>query len=218
MSFSIVGNGGVVAEVGGTGFRALRVEPRPLEIGSLGTYRMSVISGTMAAGLAADSEVVQFRWTDATRLAVVHAFILDGMGGTSTAFTAGLASFRLFVARAFTAAGTGGGTATITGNNNKLRSSMGTTLLGEIRTATTAALTAGTKTLDAQPIAQYAFSVGTTASVQYVEQVRLLDSGAENTHPVVLAQDEGLVLRATVPATGTWQFGATICWSEVASY
>jgi hypothetical protein len=218
MAFKLIGNSNVAAEVSGTGFRALRVEPRPLDIGSLGTYRVSVLSGTMAAGLAGASEVVQFLWSDATRLAVIHSITLDGLGGTTTTFTAGLASVRLFAARSFTVAGTGGGIATLSGNNNKLRSSMGTTLAGEIRVATTAALTAGTKTLDAQPFGQYAFSVGTAASVQYAEQVKLFDATGDGTYPLVLAQNEGWILQATVPATGTWQFGLTVCWSEVSSY
>jgi hypothetical protein len=35
---------------------------------------------------------------------------------------------------------------------------------------------------------------------------------------LLLAQNEGFVVRATVPATGTWQFGVTVVWTEVASY
>jgi hypothetical protein len=42
------------------------------------------------------------------------------------------------------------------------------------------------------------------------------DIGPE--HPVLLAQNEGFVVRATVPATGTWQFGITVAWAEVTAY
>lgn len=218
MAIQIQGNGGTVQEVSGTTFRAARVEQRPLEYGSFGSYSMSMISGTMAAGLTGASEIYQFRWTDATRLCIVHDIIIDGIGGSATAFTAGFANVQALVARSFTAAGTGGNTATITGNNGKLRTSMGTTLLGEIRCASTAALGAGTKTLDSQPIGQYTFTIGTAASVQYATQVPLLSDDSYGQHPLVLAQNEGFMIRATVPATGTWQFGVTVRWTEFTSF
>ena len=41
MAIQIQGNGGSVAEVDGTGFRAMRVSPRPVDAGSLGHYRLS---------------------------------------------------------------------------------------------------------------------------------------------------------------------------------
>jgi hypothetical protein len=44
-----------------------------------------------------------------------------------------------------------------------------------------------------------------------------LESGG-NPAPMVLAQNEGVVIRATVPATGTWGHGVTMAWSEVATY
>ena len=218
MAIQVQGNGGVVAEVGGTGYRALRSEQRPLEIGSLGAYSLSMLSGTMAAGLVANSEIYQFRWTDATRLAVVHSIILDGISGSATAFAAGFGAVTVTPARSFTAAGTGGTAATITGNNQKLRTSMGTTLLGEARCASTTALGAGTKTLDSQAIGQYSLAIGTTASVQISPQVILFDWKTLGEHPLILAQNEGFAIRATVPATGTWQFGITVRWSEVTVY
>jgi hypothetical protein len=96
---------------------------------------------------------------------------------------------------------------------------MGTTLLGELRSASTAALGAGTKTLDALSIGQVSLTFGTVVSTRYLPSpVKLFNTDAVNSHPIVLAQNEGLILRATVPATGTWQFGATIKWSEVASF
>ena len=89
MAIQLQGNSGTVAEVDGTNFRAMRGTLRPIDYGSLGSYRMSLLSGTMAAGLAANSEVVQFRWSDATRLCVVTSIIFDGLSGSATAFAAG---------------------------------------------------------------------------------------------------------------------------------
>lgn len=219
MAIQIQGNGGVVADVGGATFRALKVQAMPIDYGSLGAYRKSLLSGTMAAGLAANSEIMQFRWTDATRFAVVTRIQLDGLGGSATAFTAGFAKVDLVVARSFSADGSGGTAGTLTGNNSKLRTSMGTMLLGAMRIASTAALGAGTKTLDTDPFGLLALTIGTTASVNYALQAVLFgEDGAIGSMPLVLAQNEGWVMRATVPATGTWQFGGTCAWTEVTAY
>jgi hypothetical protein len=218
MPFQLQGSGGVVADVPGTGFRALKVQQMPVEYGSLGIYRLSMLSGTMAAGLGANSEIFQFRWTDATRFALVRKVILDGVSGSATAFTAGFGKVDMLVARSFTAAGSGGNPATITGNNNKLRTSMGTTLLGELRCASTTNLGTGTKTLDSQAVGQISLTFGTVASIQYTNPVVLFGEDIGPEHPVLLAQNEGFVVRATVPATGTWQFGITVAWAEVTAY
>lgn len=217
----------MAAEVDGTGFRAIRITPRPMDHGSLGHYKASVITGSMAAGLGADSEILQFRWTDATRFAVITKITLDGMLA-STAFAAGQIRLYATVARAFSAAGTGGNTLTITGNNQKMRTSMGTTLLGELRSASTAALGAGTKTLDAGSIgqvnthsAQFGIATPVIGSVGPAcgpnVDLFIPDSGAGE-HPLILATNEGVVVRATVPATGVWVLGMTIRWAEVAAF
>jgi hypothetical protein len=222
MAIQIKGYGGVVAEVDGTTYRALRVTLRPVDYGSLGQYRIAMLSGTMAAGLGAGSEVFQARWTASPQLALIWGMSVDGLSGSATAFAAGFSLFSVTIARSWTADGGGGTAATLTGNNQKLRTSMGTTLMGSIRVASTAALTAGTKTLDSQPEGQISLAMGTTASVNYLGQVGLygsssLESGG-NPSPIVLAQNEGLSVKATVPGTGTWQFGISMAWSEVATY
>lgn len=222
MAIQVQGNGGVIAEVDGLTYRALRVTLRPVDYGALGSYRLSMISGTMAAGLAAASDVYQARWTNASNLALIWGVLIDGMGGSSTAFSAGFAAFRLFFSRSWTADGSGGTSATLTGNNAKLRTAMATTLMAAIRISSTAALTAGTKTNDSQPIGQQTFAIGTVASTNYLGQTCLYGSAAledgGNPAPLVLAQNEGITVQATVPATGTWQFGVTTAWSEVTSY
>jgi hypothetical protein len=222
MSIQIQGNGGVVAEVDGTTYRALRVTIRPVDYGALGQYRISMLSGTMAAGLAAAAEIFQARWTQASNLAIIWGVSLDGLSGSATVFTAGFAAISLTVARAWSGDGSGGSAATLTGNNQKLRTSMATTSMSAIRISSTAALGVGTKTLDGQALGQTSFCIATAASVIYQNMLGLygassLENGG-NPAPIVLAQNEGVVVRATVPATGTWQFGITMAWSEVASY
>lgn len=218
MAIQIQGNGGTVADVDGTNYRAMRTTLRPYDYGALGSYRLSLLSGTMAAGLTANAEVFQFRWTDATRICVVTSVIWDGLSGSATAFAAGFAKVDMLVARSWTADGSGGVAATISGNNAKQRTSMGSTLLGAVRASSTAALTAGTKTLDTQAVGQYSAAIGTGTSVQWMPQFDLFHADPGGESPLILAQNEGFVIRATVPATGTWQFGATVCWTELAAY
>lgn len=218
MAIQLQGNSGAVAEVDGTTYRAVRTTLRPIDYGALGSYRVSLLTGTMAAGLAANSEVFQFRWSDATRLCVVTSIVWDGLSGSATAFAAGFGKVDLVVARSWTADGSGGSAATLSGNNQKLRTGMGSTLLGAVRIASTAALTAGTKTLDTQAISQYSAAIGTATSTQWIPMRDLFHADPGGESPLVLAQNEGFVIRATVPATGTWQGGVTVTWTEVASY
>lgn len=225
MSFQIQGFGGTVAEVDGTTFRALRITQRPIDYASQGSFDMSQVSGTMAAALGATSEIYQFRWSDATRLAVLYRCEISG-GANVAASAAALLAFEIMVARSWTVDGSGGTAATITGNNNKMRTSMASMVAGAMRICTTAALTAGTKTLDTQGIGNLAFSVLTgaiTTSISgiIIPKTRLLsvDSGVE--HPLVMAQNEGWIIRTGAnawPAGMTWNYGVAHAWTELAAY
>jgi len=226
VAVQVQGNSGSVAEVDGTVFRAMRMTPRPIDYSTFGHYKVSTVTGSMAAGLTANSEILQFRWTDATRKAVITKVTLDGMLA-STAFVAGQILLTMTRATSFSAAGTGGGTLTL-GTSNKQRTTMGGSLVGEIRVATTAALTAGTKTLDANPIGQV-----NTHSAQFGIATPVIgavgpacgpgvdiftpDTGAGE-HPLVLDTNEGFAIRATVPGTGVWVLGMTVRWAEVAAF
>jgi hypothetical protein len=180
-----------------------------------GSYSISLATGTMAAGLAAASEVFQFLWTSTTSFAVIEEIRFDGAGGIA-AFTPGFWKMAAFIARAWTVAGTGGTAATITTNNAKFQTRFGTTLLGEARIATTAALTAGTKTLDAQPIGSC--MGGVTATAGFSLPQGQIYQGYGTTPPIVLAANEGIAIQVTVPATGTWTGGYTIRWDERAGF
>jgi len=199
---------------------------RPMEFGALGHYRLAVTTGSIGAGAGAGSEILQFRWTSASQKAVISKILIDGMYA-STAFAAGQILLAAYVARSFTVAGTGGGTATLTGNNQKMQTTpMGTASVGEVRTATTAALTAGTKTLDANAFAQVnahsaQFGIATPViGLVGPSMVRSLYEAdlASGEHPLVLEQNEGFVVKATVPATGVWVIGLTIVWAETALF
>lgn len=183
-------------------------------------YSVGLLSGVMAAGLAAGSEILQFRNVEATEtarklrvLSVVLSAATDATG-----FTAGAAQFDLIKATAWSAAGTGGATATLTGNNAKYRVSQNTCNLGasgEIRVASTAALTAGTKTLDAQGLVALAGAAGAAGSQIIVPTDFLPNTLQPDGEPLVIGHQEGFAIRATVPATGTWKFAVTVVWGEL---
>lgn len=222
MAIQIQGNGGVVAEVDGSGFRALRATLRPVEHGALGQYAYGGFTGILPAALAANSEIFQFRWTDATRLAVVSKVTISA-AVTTTFFAAGVpVQIDLVRSTGWSAAGTGG-TAPTPAALLKKRSSMGSSLVatGDIRIATTAALGAGTKTLDTLALSALLAAGPITASLdgKIIVPGTDLYRAAPGDHPIVLAQNEGLSIRSVaVPATGTWQATVQIEWAEVAAY
>jgi hypothetical protein len=214
MAVIIQGNGGTNAEVE-TNTRAMRVVVRPNDWGSLGSYAKGLTSGVITAGLAAAASVYQFRWSSASNLCVVKRVRISA--GGITAFTAGVVSFQLFVARSYTVNGSGGTAGTLTGNNGKLRTSMGTTLLGDVRIISTVALSAGTWTLDTDPIATLSTSTTATAGTVMASSTDLFFH-PNSEYPLILAQNEGLNIQATVPATGTWTMSVQTEWEELASF
>ena len=219
----------------GANNKAGRVQVRPTEVGSLGSYSLASLSGTMAAGLTALSPVYSCRWGDATRAMLVRRIGMIARNA-GTAFTAGVDLFELLVARGFTASDTGGTSIVPTGNNQKRRTSFGTTLITELRISATATLSAGTRTLDSNPLnlirgfvpatqVNYpmickggGISVPGASTVAYsLDWLDIFALDVSTEWPLVLVQNEGFIIRATVPATGTWEFGVLLEWSEVAT-
>jgi hypothetical protein len=189
----------------------------PLQGGytTTGEYSVDLRGGVVSAGLAGDSEIWQLRWTAATTCLVTE---LSFWAGGLLGFTAGWCSFRLFFARGWSADGTGGATATLTGNNHKTRTSMPTTAIGTVRVATAGALGAGTKTLDAQALTSVGGSVTAAAGEAIIAPQAWLIGGASARGPILLAANEGLSLVGTVPATGTWVFGVSVRCEETGGY
>lgn len=200
-------------------------KPQPYTVGGnpvYGHYQTTVTTGAMAAAARTDDEILQFRWTDTTRLCLIQRVQLTGFRAT-TAFAAGAIDFKMTRATAWTAAGTGGGTVTLTSPELKLRvSSMGASLVQEIRVATTAALGAGTKTLDTGNLGH----VLTHSSAGYDIAAPIIGNEllpatdlfranvADGEHWLVLEDNEGFVVRVTCPNTGVWNLGMSIRWCE----
>jgi hypothetical protein len=226
VAIQIQGNGGVVADVDGTTFRALRVTARPVNYGALGMYRVGAISGTMAAALGAGAELFQFRWPDASNLALLYKLSISA-GANVAATAAAIVGFVMSKCTAWTAAGSGGTRLTLTTPNAKLRNSMGAPLVNDMGISTTAGLTAGTKTIDTTNMGALAFGIGTGAittslPLSFVPpESKLFDAYGEGMHPLVMVQNEGFIIRngaVAFPATMTWNFAVNCVWAEAAAF
>lgn len=222
MPFQVQGSAsGVAADVAGSTYKALNVNIKPVDYGSLGSYSFGAQSGIIAAALGANSEIFQFRWSDATRFAIINK-ITFAASVTTTFFAAGVpVQIDLIKSTAWTVQGTGG-TGLTPGGNLKKRSSMGSTLTasGDLRIATTAALGTGTKTLEGSPMGFWATGGPITASLAPTifapfDMIRTLHGDV----PIILAPSEGLSIRSVaVPGTGTWTISVVIDWTEVVGF
>ena len=212
--------GGLV-ESGAASALPMHVLAKPQAYGTLGHYRWGALSGLIPAALAANSEILQFRWSDATRLCIINSIKISAAVST-TFFAAGVPlQISLTKATAWTAVGTGGTRPAVAATLKK-GSSMGSSLLGanDIGVATTAALGAGTKTLEATPMGVMVAAGPITASLNgaiILPGTPLWDSNsADGEHPLLLVQNEGFAIRSiAVPATGTCMFAINIDWAEV---
>lgn len=216
-----------LAGVGNQAFAPQHVSAGPMSVGAGGAYRLSLASGTMAVSLVANSEIFQFRFvTAASRVALIHGISISAAVNVA-ATTAVLALFRATIARAWTAAGTGGTRAVLTTNNSKLRTSHATSEVNDAGISSTAALTAGTKTLDTSDIGAVSFAFGTGAittgvSLTLVPKTNLMGEFMGSlAFPIVLANQEGFVIRNganAFPAGATWTFSVDVAWSEVNAF
>jgi hypothetical protein len=202
---------------------AARVSQKPQALGaSGGAYVLSVQSGLMAAGLAANAEIFSLRWTSASKVMLPRSIIF-GASRDTTAFATGQALIRATIARGFSTDGSGG-TAIVfsTNNTNKKRASFPLSAFSDtgVRVSSTAALTGATKTFDTNDIGSLSTFISTGATS--VPDPYIIPPGSylwqRNTgdeYPLYFVQNEGFALRATVPITGTWRFTITIEWAEV---
>lgn len=225
---AVLNDGTVAANVAGVGAvvsEGLHTIRLPIDVGTGGWYRVDAISGTIAAALAANSEVFQFRFVAGTMtLALVYKVLISaGVVAVSTA--AGPIGFSTMFARSWTVAGTGGTRLSLTGNNAKMRTSFPTSQVNDAGISTTGALTAGTKTLDTQGMGNVLAHVGTAAVTAYTPGVimprtALIDADGEGQNPLILAGNEGFIIKTTHvgPAALTYAIGVTVVWAEVAAF
>lgn len=209
-------------------FQALRVSLRPLDYKTdsgrlLGHY--SIVGLTSAAAFSANAVLAALRWADPDKLCVIRQ--IRAFFYVATAITAQrLDPLTLSVARGYTVRdATNATTVSLAASSSqKLRSTMGTSLLqnsngGNIDVASAAAgLSDGTKVVDSSPIGFMALSDGASiAGLGTGKSGIVYDSKDAGAHPIVLQQNEGILLShgATAVATGTAIAGIAIDWAEV---
>src|SRR5215472_16208484 len=219
MAIQLQGNAGVVADVGGTTFRALNVQTKPYEYGALGHYRTSVLIASTSAQ-AANSRLFELRNTG-SNLIVLTSLRLKAIQGA--AGTAQINSLQAFRCTSFTAVDT---TNTVTPVSSVKRTGTmaaypGGAAVRHLTLAGAAAgMTGGTLTKDTQ-----AFGILVTP-VQAAAQSFLLETevadpiGVTGAHPFVFAQNEGFeVENAVLNVTSygyTWVIDCS--WCEVTAF
>jgi len=202
-------------------FKAAHVVQRPLEHGSGGHYRVAR-NVPLVVTQAANGSLFSFRWGSSTHLAIIQYIRLSCLqtaAATATIFP----RFEVFVARTFTASDTAGTALTLTTNSFKKRTSHATTAVTDMRhSALAAGLTAGTRTLDADPqlVLQTQQTITTPNTVLFTVSQDMTD-GVD--HPIVLAQNEGLIVRGPTTvfgAAGTADLLVELAWVEtqIANY
>jgi hypothetical protein len=192
MGWKLTGStSGIDAEVDAT-FKALRVSLRPMEV----TAWLSIgQASALVTGVAAGGALFSLRQLASTLLVLRRIGV--GFICTTAFTTAQRMEFGLVVARAFTASDTGGSAIALTGNNAKMRTSLGTLTSVDCRISTSAALGAGTKTLDTVTLAQTAAWIGAIGAGLAPSPNNLLQHDAGD-YPLVLAQNEGINIQNLV--------------------
>lgn len=195
-------------------FLASRVSERPLP--ALSWSSIGARSGPLS-GVAADSPILSLRNLSANLLLVRRV----GFGFiTTTAFTAAqLVDAALYFARSFTASDAGGNAIILTGDQANHRTSLAAPTSIDLRISNTAALTPGTRTLDTVALARtckWSAAVGDGIEATPDNLIK----HAPGSYPLVLAQNEGLVLQSTeaLGAAGILRMYVNLEVAEVSAY
>jgi hypothetical protein len=197
-----------------------------------GSYRLCVSTGavtTIAAATATAGHLLSFRWSNTTSSRAYLRYIAAKFTLTTAYTTAQETGVDLILARGYTASHTGA-TAVDTGstvaNTGKLMTDFGTSLMGVaglVRVAGAGALTAGTHTLDANPVGVLSGWSGAIGDKVPDKAAginggwgALFDARDPLVAPIRLKQDEGFVIRNTIlmgaVGVGRWDF--LVEWDE----
>lgn len=184
-----------------------------------GHYFANAQTGTMAAAIASAAQVFQVRWADPNKVFVLKKLKVQCATLTGFAATSLGCPLQLFVGHGSTANGSGGSAVAI--NGGKGRASQGASAFntsGEVRIATTAALTAATgQTLEGVPVGG-CMGASNQTLVQ-TSEMYLFDNRDFGDHPIVLLPGDTLaVLTLNPAATGTWVATFTMSWLETVAF
>lgn len=200
-------------------FTAGRVSIRPPEI--LGSYQVSASSGAIATP-AANAPLFSLRWAPATSTNLCMIRRLEvGVFVATAVTTSQQVSVAMQVARSFTVADSGGTAISFAAaNTNKLRTSMPPTAFsggGDMRISSTAALTAGTRTLDTNLMGTAIGTSGTAVGTTVISMTPVFQQQTGD-YPLILAANEGLIIANNVAlATGAITLVVNLEWFELAA-
>lgn len=192
------------------------------ELKAEGFYRFCATTGLItlvAAGTASAGHIFAARWSATTKVLALMAFkaTWNTIAGFTTAQEVGL---DLFVARSYSASHTGGTAVDSTAAGGfELRTAYPASAFGaaDIRIATTGALTAGTQTLDAVPMAANQYAELAAAATVGKGRFCVEWNSSTRGKPLILAANEGLVLRNQIlmGAAGTARVNVEMEWAEL---
>ena len=200
-----------IQEVDAT-FKAARISIRPAEV--INWNSQGGVSGLLT-GVAAAGPVWSMRNTGSNLLMVRR--ITVGFITTTAFTTAQGLYYNLIKANGFTASDSGG-TALYTAGQNKHRASFtNITSAPDIRISTTAALTAGTRTLESQPIGSVCGSSTAVGTSMPATNIFSHDAGD---YPIILAQNEGIIITNGIAmgAAGVINLMVGVEYAEVTAY
>lgn len=233
---NVLGDGDVQLAVDRT-FKAARIALRPLDYSSegriLGHYAVAQRSGELVATIGALGHLASMRWSDGTAYCVLMR-IKAGWSVSGAVTTAVEMNLRAIIARAFTVDFTTAATAAnmaVPPRTGAMRANMGSSLMGVSgpRISTTTVQSGQTLTADANGFAACVWpgitSIAQTAAAATVNMAlgtaglmqTLYEYTALSQHPVILSQNEGILLQPITagPATGTFALYTQWEWAEV---
>jgi len=232
MDGSIVGTGpqsDVEAQVDPT-FNTLRVNIKPLEYtevnkpGLGGHFYVAGATGALT-GVGANGIIFAFRWSDTKWLAVLKRVSL--VYYLTTAYTgAQMNDFDIVAVTGYTASDSTGAGATVLTPSPKRRSTMApSSAVTDCRIAGTAALSAGTKTIDASSLRYVAdgppnVAIPTATLAVPRQELLLYDNKEMGVHPKVFGTNEGFLVRmvTAMSAAGVIKAYIQAEWAEVSQY
>jgi hypothetical protein len=183
-----------------------------------GWYSVGAVSGAVAGSVAGNGQLFSFLWGDSTYSALISRITV---AAKCEAFSSGLgADFQAIIGRSSTAAPSGG-TSIVPGSSTVCQALSSqdypASLFnseGDLRIASTSALTAGTITLDTTGIG-YTAVAGNAVGVGGTYD--LYRWGVHPCRPLVLANNEALIVRTPGGwgSPNTWRVGITVEWAEV---
>lgn len=182
-----------------------------------GHYSVGFLSGTVAGAVTAGAtgQVVSIRWQHTDLKFIPLRISLDVL---CSAFSTGVSlDFAAYVARNFTASASGGTAITAPSKTSSVGMNGSIfTSNGDFRVATTTNLTAGTHSLDTNPIGTaWAPFTAVEQAVKF-DLYTVTDFGQ---HPVVLNNNEGIVIRletVNLSSSNSIKIRGRIEWVETA--